>query len=147
MTWIVFALMSAVLWGLSYVLYEQLIKSISPASAMFYTAMGTFLFYAGWSAIGGTLNRDWQIIKNSGYNVKLILAIIVINSAANLLGLYSMKAKSATAMGLLEISYPLFVALFAWLLFKENQLSMGLLLGGGLIMSGVICIIYFDKPI
>ena len=145
--WIAFALMAAVLWGISYVLYERLVKDIAPASIMLFTIIGAFFFYVSLTMASGSLIRDFNIIKNSGQSIKLIISIVAVNAMANLLGLYSMKAKSATAMGMIEISYPLFTALFAYLLFKQNQLSSGLLLGGLLIMSGVICIIYFDKPI
>ena len=45
--------------------------------------------------------------------------------------------KNATLANLVEISYPIFTFLFAWLLFREVQISWQAALGGLLIFSGI----------
>ena len=147
MTWFVYSLVAAVLWGGSYVLYEQIMKTMSAASAMFYTAFGTVFFYLVVSVFDKTLLPDWQTVKSGGRETWMIAGVIVVNALANLLLLVSMKMKNATLSGLIEISYPLFTALFAWLFLKEAQLSPGTFAGALLIFAGVACIYYFSRGV
>lgn len=146
MTWFFYALASAVLWGLSYALYEQLVKTISAASAMLYTGLGGFAIYALWASFNKSLLPDWQVIRAGGFELKTILALIFINSLANLLMIFSLQQKNATLAGMIEITYPLFTALFAWVLFRQMQFTAGAVLGFLLIASGIACIYFFEKP-
>ena len=57
----------------------------------------------------------------------------------------SIVNKNATLAGLIEITYPLFIVLFAWLLFKEGQLTLGTALGSLCILCGVGVIYYFAR--
>jgi drug/metabolite transporter (DMT)-like permease len=145
MAWMVYALAAAVLWGASYVIFEQLLKSMSAASAMLFSATGAVVVYYLISLSRKTIGHDWKILTGGGRETAMIAGVIVINALANLLLLMSMKEKNATVSGLVEISYPLFTALFAWLFFKENQMNPGTFLGALLILSGVSCIYYFNR--
>lgn len=145
MNWFFLALLAAALWGGSYVIYEQLIKTISSASAMFYSALGSIFVYALWAISQKTMAADWQVIKKFDVEAKLLLLVILVNSVANLLILFSIKAKNATLAGMVEISYPLFIALFAWMFLKEVQASAGTWVGAALIFAGVSCIYFFEK--
>jgi drug/metabolite transporter (DMT)-like permease len=51
------------------------------------------------------------------------------------------RGRNATLASLIEISYPAFVAVFAWLLFREWQLNAGVLLGALLVFAGCTLII------
>jgi drug/metabolite transporter (DMT)-like permease len=77
----------------------------------------------------------------------MLLISIVIYIAANVLIMASINAKNATMAAMIEITYPLFTALFAWLLFRQVQMSAGTLAGAALILSGVACIYYFGKTV
>jgi len=57
---------------------------------------------------------------------------------------FSITAKSATLAGLVEISYPIFIALFSYLLFK-SRVSVSTLIGGGIIFCGIFVIYYFNR--
>jgi drug/metabolite transporter (DMT)-like permease len=66
------------------------------------------------------------------------LVVAVISSAAGGLLIYiAIAEKNATLASLIEISYPFFVAIFAWLFFRDAQFSWTTLLGGLLILGGV----------
>ncbi len=145
MSWFSFALLAAVLWGGSYAMYEQLLKTVSSAACMLFTACGTLFVYLAFALHGGTLSHDWQIVRKGGTETKMILAIICVNALANLVLLVSMKAKNATAAGLVEIAYPLFTALFVWIFYRQSEMSWRTALGGLLIMAGVTCIYYFER--
>jgi drug/metabolite transporter (DMT)-like permease len=64
-----------------------------------------------------------------------------------LLMLHAMKASNATLAALIEISYPLFIALFSWVFLRESQMNLGTALGAAMILSGIGCIYYFNKTV
>ncbi|MGH8046022.1 MAG: EamA family transporter, partial [Chthoniobacterales bacterium] len=53
--------------------------------------------------------------------------------------------KNATLASLIEISYPIFVAFFAWLFFRETQFNFMTIVGGALVMGGVIVVFLGNK--
>lgn len=145
MTWFFLALVSAVLWGASYVLYGQLVKTVSSAAVLFYSALGATAVYGLWAAARGALAADGQIFRKGGVELWYLGLLIFINAAANLLMLASMKMKNATLSAMVEMSFPLFTALFAWVFFREVQAGPGAWLGMALVMAGLACIYYFEK--
>lgn len=145
MTWFWFSLFAAVLWGMSYVIYQKLVETLSAAGAMFFTAAGSFLFYIVYMLVSGTFRTDVEVLKKFSLELKLVLLVIVINAMANIFSLLAIKEKNATLMGLVEISYPIFTALFAWIFLKEVQTSVGAWFGAALIVAGVSCIYYFER--
>jgi drug/metabolite transporter (DMT)-like permease len=145
MAWFFYALLAAVLWGASYVIYQVLLKSMSSASVMLFSVLGSAVVFVAIALGRRDLSKDWDALVQSPMNIKLLLSVCVINAAANIVGLISIRQSNATLMGMVEISYPLFTALFAWMFLKEMQLTVGTALGALLIMSGVGCIYYFNK--
>lgn len=145
--WLVYAVSAAVLWGLNYTLTEQLMKKISVAGVIVTCAVGSLLFGLTLGFVQKTHGRDWTALKQAGSETKLALACIAVYVAANVFILFSVKAKNATMAGLIEITYPLFTALFAWVLFRETQIGLGTALGGTLIVAGVACIYFLDKTV
>lgn len=67
----------------------------------------------------------------------LTVGVTVIFVIAELCIGLSIHSKNATSAALIEISYPLFTVAFAALLFRQNHLSLGVIVGGLLIFSGV----------
>jgi drug/metabolite transporter (DMT)-like permease len=57
----------------------------------------------------------------------------------------AMSAKNPTLASLIEISYPLFVVLFAWIFFREMQLNAVTLCGGLLVVAGVTVIFFGER--
>jgi drug/metabolite transporter (DMT)-like permease len=56
---------------------------------------------------------------------------------------FSITARNATLAGLVEISYPIFIALFSYILFK-NHVTAPTVIGGIIIFAGVFVIYYFN---
>jgi drug/metabolite transporter (DMT)-like permease len=54
----------------------------------------------------------------------------------------SIASKNATLASLIEISYPVFVAVFAYLLFREIHVNPSVIIGGLLVFAGVAMIIW-----
>jgi drug/metabolite transporter (DMT)-like permease len=145
--WIIYAVAASVLWGISYALLGELLKKLSMASIILYSAMASVLFAIALGLAKNSFSADWQVLKEAGRETKLLAISIVIYIAANLFIMLSINAKNATMAAMIEITYPLFTALFAWLLFRQVQFTAGTIAGAVLVLAGVACIYYFGKDI
>lgn len=143
--WIAYAMAASLFWGVSYTLSEQLMKKISIASVMLTASVGGLLFSLALGLAGKTFGGDLALVKKDESGAKLLAASVAVYVIANAFILLATKAKNATMAGMIEITYPLFTAIFAYILFREVQVNAGTLAGAGLIVAGVACIYYFGK--
>ena len=143
--WIIFALSASILWGLSYVLFEQIYKKISVATSLWIVCLIMFFAMLFLSVFSGKIKPDLQAIFQSKKLMWLLAGGVATAIAADLCIAFSITNKNATLAGLIEISYPLFIALFAYLLFKESQLTTATIVGGVLVFSGSFIIYFFNK--
>ena len=143
--WLLFAVGASVFWGITYVINEQVYKHISVLSSIAITLAVSGLF-VGLVALGtGTFSRDIATLSASPKVLWLLLAGIVVLTVAELLIGFSIVGKNATIAGLIEISYPLFIVLFSYLLFKESNLSVATVVGGAFVFVGVGIIYVFNR--
>lgn len=143
--WILLAVAASVLWGFTYVIQEFLFRNLAVST---YLAIVSFAMTIFSCAIGISQNSLLPNLKKIFLSRELVIWItlaIVIYIAAELCIGFSIKHKNATLAGLIEVSYPLFIALFAWLLFKQNHLTLSTGIGGILIMSGVAIISFSNN--
>jgi drug/metabolite transporter (DMT)-like permease len=143
--WIIFALSASVLWGLSYILFEQIYKKISVATALAIVCFFMFFVMLTVSYFKGALKTDLATVAASKKLMWLVAGGTATAIIADVCIAFSIVTKNATLAGLVEISYPLFIALFAYLLFKENQLTLSTIFGGLLIFGGIAVIYFFNK--
>jgi drug/metabolite transporter (DMT)-like permease len=144
--WIVYALAAAIIWGISYAASGRVIeRGMTPLAFFFlYTLFGATAAAIAMALMGKTsallaefraLGSDW-----------VWLAVAVVTSAAAGLLIYiAIGEKNATVASLIEISYPFFVAVFAWLFFREAQFSWQTIIGGVLILAGVGVVFLAEK--
>lgn len=141
--WYVAAFAAAVIWGLHYPLLDHALKRISLASVLLLTALPILLIAL---VFHRQIAADLAIVRALPLNEQwAIAAIALTGSAASALLFMSIGAKNATLASLIEITYPLFVALFAYVLFRESALNGGILIGAALIFSGVGVIIFSSR--
>jgi drug/metabolite transporter (DMT)-like permease len=136
--WFIYAISAAVIWGLCYAASGRVIeRGLTPLS--FFFVYATFGALAGAVALAATGRLGGLMTEFRGLGSDWIwFAIAVVGSAAgNLLIYMAIGEKNATLASLIEISYPLFVAFFAWLLFREVQFNALTALGAGMILGGV----------
>ena len=145
--WIVYALLAALFWGMSYTYSEQVLKKISVPSLLLFEASANVIMALCIGLAGKTFVTDWQTIKQGQLDAKVFFICLIVYAIANLFIMMSIQAKNATMAGLIEISYPIFTAFFAWLIFKETQFNAGTIFGGLLILSGVCCVYIYGKNI
>jgi drug/metabolite transporter (DMT)-like permease len=143
--WIVLSLVASMLWGLVYVLDEQILRSISVPSSLAIT----FLFAAVASTLlayySGNLHKDLEVMVSSDRLLRLVAIQVVVFVVAELAIGLAISRKDATLSGLVEISYPVFTALFAFLLFKEKELNLGTMFAAVLILIGISLIYYINR--
>jgi drug/metabolite transporter (DMT)-like permease len=137
--WYVPAIAAAVVWGLHYPLIEHALKRVSLTTVVLLTAAPMALVALAFPA---RLAEDWRAIAALPTGERLLIAAIALTSLAGTVLLYlAVRGRNATLASLIEISYPAFVAIFAWLLFREWQLNAGVLFGAGLVFAGTAIII------
>lgn len=143
--WIIYSLGASMLWGLMYVLSEQVYKKIAVTTAIGITCLITSIFMILYANQAGFLKRDIKILSNSPNLLLLFLITILVFILADLMIALSISNKNATLAGLIEISYPVFIALFAYFLYSENSINTTTLIGASLIFSGVFTIYHFNR--
>ncbi|MGD0036635.1 MAG: EamA family transporter [Bacteroidota bacterium] len=143
--WIIYALSAAVLWGMTYTLDEQIYKYISIPTSLAFASFFAFIAMFVWSYFSGSLNQDISTIISSKKAFVFVLFGVLTFIAAELMIGFSIRSKNATLASIIEISYPLFIALFSYLLFNEQRLNLTLIIGGVLIFTGVTIIYVFNR--
>lgn len=137
--WFFYSATAAVIWGMFYVLLESVVRRLSPASYIGITSLGTALLMLTYALLRGDLARDLSILADSRRLLALVAAIIVLAAAGNFLIVSAVAAKNASYVSAVEIAYPLFVAFFSWVIFRQ-PLSLSMLFGAVLIFAGAVMI-------
>ncbi len=136
--WFFCALGTAVMWGFGYALSEKIMKdSFHPLFLMVVTGFLYFTLSLGVAYFTNNLKSGFQAIEsnpNSIFGVLLVSLSVVIGS---FLILYAISLKNATTVNLIEITYPIFTLIFAYIIMKEVQITPSILLGGLLIFTGI----------
>ena len=137
--WYVPAIAAAVVWGLHYPLIEHALRRVSLPTVVLLSALPMALVALAFPA---RLAADWRALAVLPVGERWLIGLIAVTSLAGTVLLYlAVRGRNATLASLIEISYPAFVAVFAWLLFREWQLNAGVLFGAVLVVTGSVLII------
>ena len=141
--WYLGALGAALVWGIHYPLVEHALRRVSLVSVLLLTAIPIVVVAA---VFHRELALDYSAFRALGMREQLsILALGVTSLLGSVLLFLAIGSKNATLASLIEISYPVFVALFAYALFREHTLNASVVAGAILVFSGVGLII-FNNP-
>jgi drug/metabolite transporter (DMT)-like permease len=139
--WLVFALAAAIIWGINYAASGRVIeRGMSPLSLFFLDLLFGLLVIGGLMAATGRAGKLTDELHGLGGDVLWLGVAMAASTSAGLLIFFAIGEKNATVASLIEISYPLFVAFFAWLLFRESQLNWPVVIGGAMILGGVLVV-------
>ncbi|MEO6054603.1 MAG: EamA family transporter [Chthoniobacterales bacterium] len=139
--WIFFALAAAIIWGINYAASGRVLsRGMSPSTLFFIDTLFALLLVSGTLIFQGKTGRIITEVKMLGGDIFWLVTAMCCATAAALLILMAIEGKNATVASLIEVSYPLFVAVFAWLFFRELQLSWQTAIGGMLILLGVFVV-------
>ena len=136
--WIYTALSAAMCWGFGYTIAERVMKMGDPPPFMLIiSGFTTFFCYLIISLYTGKFGEGAKVVA-SDYRTFFMCALFGLTVViGNYLIFISIAHKNATLVNMIEIAYPLFTFLFAWLLFREVQLNWSTAIGGLLIFAGV----------
>src|SRR5437899_2412878 len=126
-----YAVLAALLWGLDYSLTGQVLQSISLPTLLAIELLSGFVLMTAISLLSANYSTDLAELVGSKRALFLVCLIVIAFNCANSLIVLSIGAKNPTVSSLVEISYPLFVAGFSWVLFRQGNLNFGGMLGGG----------------
>lgn len=138
--WYVTAIGAALVWGMHYPLVDHALKRLSLVSVLLLTALPIVVLALFFHR---TLAADYVVwtTLDTGPRIR-VLALALTSLLGSVLLFLSIAGKNATLASLIEISYPVFVALFAWLLFREIHVNASVIIGGLPVFAGVALIIW-----
>ena len=139
--WIIYAAAASICWGMSYAAGGPLLKK----------GLDPLVFLLGYSFFGflgailalcstGKLSLAFKSPALDGHDIGWFLFSVAGSALGAYLTYVAMGAKNPTLVSLIEITYPLFVVLFAWVFFREMQLNAVTICGGLLVLAGVAVI-------
>lgn len=136
-----FPISASITWGLIYALDQKILKETSPLTLLALDAIITFivfipLFITQRSEIRTTLQGDKRALM-------FIIVVTLLTILADFLILSGVKYLSASTASIIEISYPFFVVLFSFLLFKASP-TVPFFIGALLIFIGSAIIVRFN---
>ena len=144
--WWIYSIIAAIIWGLHFNLVVKvsnvLPKDIyTPLTIFLITSVSMLLILP---VIHQKMLANLVTLWHSGNDIRISVIVLVFTAivAANLLYIAMQLSPNATVAALLDITYPVFIAIIAWLLYRENHLDWSVLVGGALIFFGAMLIIW-----
>lgn len=134
------AVFASVLWGLTYCLDERVLANMSVFKLYFLHCVCGAVVAGAILLVQGASPAGLFSINTAHSSLPLVGITLVTATAAALSILGSIQILGANTSAVLEISYPLFVALFSVLLFK-GQLQLPVIIGGAFIFIGSAIIV------
>jgi len=136
----ILAVAASILWGLTYCLDERVLSSLSVFKLYFLHCLCGLLVSAAIMLAQGHSPGSLVRFDTTAASLPLVGLTLVTATAAALCILGSIQLLGADKSAVLEISYPLFVALFSVLLFR-GHLQFEVVLGGVFIFIGAAIIV------
>lgn len=133
------AVTASVLWGLTYCLDERVLAGVSVFKLYFLHCLAGAVVAGGILLAQGDSPASLLRVDHDRVSLPLIVITLATATAAALAILGSIQLLGASKSAVLEISYPLFVALFSFVFFGGN-LQTPVLVGGGFIFVGAAII-------
>lgn len=137
--WFVYAAGAAMLWGIAYVYMEPVVHRISVPTYLGIASAVSLIVLLGYAALRGDLPKDLAALGTDHRLLAFFVVAVAGGVGANLLIVNAVAAKSAPYAAAIEIAYPLFVVLFAWLIFRQ-PVNVQVLAGALLIFAGAVVI-------
>lgn len=140
MTWWMWALGSTIFWGLFYLFVGRLAPFLTPVSMYW---LPNIVLVAMLPFTYKTIAADYTKLYYGSMDIKIIAGVTAgLSIVASIMFYKALGMHNATHASLIQISYPLFTGLFAYLLFQDNYFTPSTVLGGLLIMVGSGLIVY-----
>jgi drug/metabolite transporter (DMT)-like permease len=136
----IYAIGAAITWGLVYAIDQKILSGVSPLTLLFIDSilaaiiMLPFVFFDN-----GSIKN---LLNSSKTTWSFIIISIALATLANFLIFSGIKNLDASTASIIEISYPFFVVLFSYILFRSTP-NIYFFIGGLLVFIGTFIIIKF----
>lgn len=138
--WYVAALAAAITWGIYYPLVDMALKRISLYSVILLSMIPVLLVMPLFMK---TLSEDVETVKTLPASEQWIIVCLgLIGLFGEVMVYLAIGSKNATLASLIEMTYPLFVVFFAYLFYRQLDVTPSVLLGGLMILTGAGLVIY-----
>ena len=141
--WYVAALAAAVTWGIYYPLVDMALKRISLYSVILLSMIPVLLALPLFLR---TVSNDIETVKLLPSSEQWVIACLgLIGLFGEVMVYMAITGKNATLASLIEMTYPLFVVLFAFLFYRQMHITTSVFIGGLMILTGAGLIIYSNQ--
>ncbi len=141
--WYLTALAAALVWGIHYPLVDFALKRVSIFGVLLLSVLPIVLLMPIFLR---DLARDLDAVRTLPGAEQGMIAAIGLTSLLGAVLLYlSIASKNATLASVIEITYPVFVAVFAYVIFRQVHLNASVVIGGLMVMAGAGLIIYNNQ--
>jgi len=138
----IFAIGAAITWGLVYAIDQKILNGVSPMTLVFINAITTAVIVSPFIFFNNGSIKEALVSGKTNWG--LVSISVVLATLANFLILSGIKNINAPAASIIEITYPFFVVLFSYILFRSTP-NVSFFIGGSFILFGSIIIIKFAK--
>lgn len=139
MSWIWYALLASIMWGLSYIINQITLNFFSAIELLLFEALIVVITLGGY--LIGTSNLGTFLGKLSDFKQ---LSLIVLSSwiylVASLLIYKSISYSNASLASIIESSYPFFTVFFAYIILGQEHLNFKSALGFILMFCGIVIV-------
>lgn len=133
--------LGAMLYALNYAILGAILKSMSIATFMFYNLI-VATFFTAIIIWFDRANLNMTQINTEPKTIGLLVLGMAAAWCAWLITTMVIKHVNPTYAAIGEIAYPVFVPLFAWLMFRDKQWDAATVIGGALVFLGLFVIVY-----
>ncbi len=141
--WYVAALGAAITWGIYYPLVDMALKRISLYSVILLSMIPVLLVMPLFMK---TLSEDVETVKTLPASEQwIIVSLGLIGLFGEVMVYLAISNKNATLASLIEMTYPLFVVFFAYLFYRQVDVTPSVFLGGLMILLGAGLVIYNNQ--
>lgn len=141
--WYVAAIGAAVTWGVYYPLVDMALKRISLFSVILLSMIPVLLATPLFLKVIGD---DIETVKSLSVSEQWVIASLgLIGLFGEVMVYLAISGKNATLASLIEMTYPLFVVIFAYVFYKQMHVTASVFIGGLMVLVGSGLIIYNNK--
>jgi len=141
--WYVAAIAAAVTWGIYYPLVDMALKRISLFSVILLSMIPVLLAMPLFLKV---ISDDIETVKTLPTSEQwVIVSLGLIGLFGEVMVYLAIGGKNATLASLIEMTYPLFVVLFAYIFYRQVDVTPSVFIGGLLILAGAGLIIYNNQ--
>ncbi|MCF7729771.1 MAG: DMT family transporter [Chthoniobacterales bacterium] len=144
--WIIYAVLASILWGGSDVLIGPFLHNkIDPLIFCFFYYLLGMLVVSGLLLLKGkNISHVFSLNEFEVSSLCWIFFGALFWCLGDVFNIFSIGAKNPILVGVIVISYPVFIILFTWLFYGKFELNLIKSLGVILILAGVF-IVLIDK--